>query len=358
MKLAKLTGPTAGALLLAGMACAQAEAQEYRWRMATIDNETGVYFTQIAKPFAEWVERLTQGRMVIEPLPAGTVGNIFKLHEAVSDGLVDMANAPPSFLGISDPVNAMIAGFPTGLGADAFHAWLYTGGGKELWEEHRHATMDMHPLIVGSGPSEFFAHSHVPIQSVADLKGLKFRTLGNWAAVVKDKFEGSPTTVPGSEVYGLLEKKGLDLAEYSMPSENLAQGYHEIAKYIIYPGIHAPAWAFEAVMPLETWEELPDDIKAAMEAAARIVTHDSFLNIIKNDLEAVEKLRQGNNEWIKLDDKFIEDARKAAREWAMEAAEQAKAEGNEWPEKVAQSIFAFQDNWIENARYLVIDHKD
>ena len=58
----------------------------------------------------------------------------------------------------------------TGRGADAFHAWLYTGGGKELWEGHRHATMAMHPLIVGSGPSEFFAHGHVPIRTVADLR--------------------------------------------------------------------------------------------------------------------------------------------------------------------------------------------
>jgi len=345
----------ATALALVG---GSAGAQEYHWRMATIDQETGVYFSQIAEPFAEWVERLTGGRMIIEPLPAGTVGNIFKLHEAVEDGLVEMANIPPTFLGNEDPVNAMIGLFPTGLGADSYLAWLYKGGGKELWEQHRHETMDMHPLIVGAGPSEWFAHSHVPIESVEDLRGLKYRTLGNWAAIVADKFGAAAMTTPGTEVYGMLEKRGLDLAEYSMPSENLARGYHEIAKYVIYPGIHAPGWAFEALITLDNWNALPEDIQHAMEAAARIATHDSYYAITTADLEAVAKLKGGNNEFIRLSDEFIDEARAAAREWAYEQAEMAKAEGNPWPERVIESIVEFQDFWRENSFYLVVDHQD
>ena len=102
----------------------QSLAQDYKWRMATIDRETGIYWTTIAQKWADLVEKLTGGRMKIEPLPAGTVGNIFKLHEAVEDGLVEMANWPPIFLGTADPTNAMIASFPTGLGTDSVHAWL------------------------------------------------------------------------------------------------------------------------------------------------------------------------------------------------------------------------------------------
>lgn len=344
---------------IAAVGAVDARAQQYKWRMATIDTETGVYFTNLAKPFADWVKQLTNGRMVIDPLPAGTVGNIFKLHEAVEDGLVEMANWPPSFLGTADPTNAMIAGFPTGLGVDSFLAWMYAGGGRELWVQHRRETMKMHALVLGSGPSEWFAHSHVPIRTVEDLKGVKFRTLGNWAAVIKDKFGAAPTTVPGAEIYGMLEKRAIDAAEYSMPAENWAKGYHEIAKYVIYPGIHAPAWAFEGLIKLDTWEKLPPDIQVAMEAAARIVTHESMLNIINADLDAVAKLTgAGKNEIIRLSDEFQAEARRAARAWATEAAAKAKAAGNPWPERVANSIFAFQDRWIANSRYLVVDHRN
>ena len=334
-------------------------AADYEWRMATIDRETGIYWKTISAPYAELVETLTNGRMKITPLPAGTVGNIFKLHEAVEDGLVELANWPPAFLGTADPTNAMVAAFPTGLGTDSFHAWLYHGGGQELLVQHRHETMGMHAIIVGSGPSEWFAHSHVPVRSTADLKGLKYRTLGNWAAVVKEKFGAAPTTVPGSEVYGMLEKKGIDLAEYSMPGENLARGYHEIAKYLIYPGIHAPAWAFEVLIDLDRWNELPDDIKTAMEIAGRVVTHDSFLAIINNDLDAVRTLQEaGTNEFIRLSPEFIDESRAAARDWAARVSAEASAKGNEWPQRVFDSITSFQDRWRAGSKYLVVDHQD
>ncbi|WP_420393738.1 TRAP transporter substrate-binding protein DctP [Acuticoccus sp.] len=350
----------AGALLVLGTSAAS--AQDYQFRMATIDVETGVYFTTIAQPFADLVGQLTGGRVEIQPLPAGTVGNIFKLHEALEDGLVDMVNWPPTFLGTADPTNAMITLFPTGLGTDSFHSWLYMGGGEELLTQHRRETMGMHSIALGSGPSEWFAHSHVPIQTTADLEGKKYRTLGNWAAVVNDQFGASPTTVPGSEVYSMLEKQGVDLAEYSMPGENFARGYHEVTPYVIYPGIHAPAWAFELMMRQEDWDELPDDIKLAIRTAAKVVTFDSMLKIIASDLDAVEQItaraEAGDNELIRLPDEFIAEARAGAREWARKASEEASASGNPWPQKVSQSIFDFQDRWIANSKYLVVDHAD
>lgn len=354
---------TAGAGVLAlALAAGAADAADYEFRMATIDTETGVYYTNIARPFADLVNQLTGGRVVIDPLPAGTVGNIFKLHEALDDGLVEMVNWPPSFLGTADPTNAMILGFPTGLGVDSFHAWIYQGGGEELLTQHRAETMGNFSIVLGSGPSEWFAHSHIPIETVDDLKGAKYRTLGNWAAVVESAFGAAPTTVPGAEIYSMLEKKGIDLTEYSMPSENFARGYHEITPYVIYPGIHAPAWAFELMMKQETWDDLPDDIQLAIRTAAKLVTYESINKVIIADLDAVEKIDQrvadGKNKLVRLSQEFQDAARAAARKWATDASAAAKSAGNEWPEKVAQSIFDFQDRWIGASKYLVVDHSD
>lgn len=354
----KLVVAAVAAAVLASLGAVQVQAQEFKWRMATIDRETGTYWLNIAAPYAKLVEELTGGRMVIEPLPAGSIGNIFKLYDAVSDGLVELANVPPAFLGTKDPTNAMILAVPTGLGTDSLLSWIYVGGGMELLRAHRAETMGMRAIVVGSGPSELFAHSHVPIRTVADLKNKKYRTLGNWAAVVRTKFGASPVTVPGSEIYGMLEKKGIDLAEYSMPSENMARGFHEVAKYIIYPGIHAGAWAFETVMMLDNWNKLPKDIQMAMEVAGKIVTHESMMRIVQADLDAMVKLQAGSNEWIELSDEFKKAAQEGAREWAKEVSAKAKAEGNPWPERVAKSIFAFQDKWRANSKYMVVDHRD
>ncbi|MCE8009403.1 hypothetical protein [Aestuariivita sp.] len=361
-----LTARTAKPVAIATLAAlsftapTQAISADYSFRLATIDVETGNYFNYIAKPFAELVAELTGGAVEIQPLPAGTVGSVFKLHEALDDGLVDMVNWPTVFLGTADPVNAMIGGFPTGLGTDSLLAWTYYGGGQELLTQHRAETMNVHAMVLGSGPSEWFAHSHVPVQNAEDLANLKYRTLGNWAAIVGEAFGASPTTVPGSEVYSMLEKKGLDLAEYSLPAENLRQGYHETAEYIIYPGIHAPAWTFELMIDQDKWAELPDAHKRAMEVAARLVTYDSMFRTINEDIGAVLEINQraadGKNTLLELSPEFQAEARVAARAWATRVAGEAAADGNAWPEKVLASITSFQDRWQEGSYYMVTDH--
>jgi TRAP-type mannitol/chloroaromatic compound transport system substrate-binding protein len=336
----------------------QADAAEYDLRMAIISSENSIYYQDMAKPFADLVSQLTDGRVEIEILPAGTIGSVLKLHDAVSDGLIDMAQTTPIFLGTSDLVNAMVASFPTGLGVDSYLPWLYEAGGLELWQEHRREQMGMHALVSALGPSEFFAHANEPIRNAADLEGKKFRTLGNWAAIVEENYGVSPTVVAGSEIYGMLEKGGIDMAEYSIPSENQKIGFQEVAKYIIYPGIQAPAWAFETVMLTETWESLPEDIRAKMELAAELNTHRSLQAMIARDLKAMEDLQAGGNEFVRLDDAFMADAQEKSRAWAMKLAEEAAAEGNDLPMRLAKSVFDFQDYWRANGRYLVMDHRE
>lgn len=342
--------------LMTGAAPA-AQAQEFTWRIATFDSETGSYWNNFLAPYVEYVELMTDGRVKLEPLPGGTLGSIFKIYEQVDDGLVEMAMMPPAFLGTQDPMNAIILGYPSGLGVDSLVAWLYYGGGEEILQAHRADKMGMHSMVLGAGPSELFAHSHVPIETVGDLQGKKYRTLGNWAAVVSEKFDGSPTTVPGPEIYGLLEKKGLDMTEYSTPSENLKLGYQEVAPYIIYPGIHAPAFAFEAVAKLDTWNELPDDLKEKMTLAARLATYEGMNRFIIKDLEAMAEIQAGDNQLQELSQEFLENATEASRAWAVEKSEAAAADGNPYPLQAIRSIIAFQDNWRANSKYMVVDHR-
>lgn len=343
------------------MACsfgATAESAEYDLNMAIIASENSIYYEDMAKPFADLVAQMTNDRVNINIMPAGTVGSVLKLHETVQDGLVDMAQVTPIFLGTSDPVNAMVASFPTGLGVDSYLPWLYHGGGLELWQEHRREQMGMHALVSALGPSELFAHANDPIRTTEDLKGKKFRALGNWASILEENYDVSPTVVAGSEIYGMLEKGGIDLAEYSIPSENQKIGFHEVAEYIIYPGIQAPAWAFETVMLTETWEELPEDIQSQMALAAELNTHRSLDKMIVRDLEAMKELQAGGNEIIRLDDDFIADVQEKSRAWAMEKAQAEEEEGNDLPKRLANSIFEFQDYWRANSNYLVMDHRE
>ncbi|MEM6847392.1 MAG: hypothetical protein AAF580_04865 [Pseudomonadota bacterium] len=337
---------------------AAAQAQDFEWRIATFDSETGSYYNNFLVPFTELVSQLTDGGMVLEPVPGSAIGNIFRIYDAVEDGLVEMAMMPPSFLGTQDPFNAMIGGLPTGLGVDSLVPWMYYGGGEEILRAHRADRMGMHSFFLGAGPSELFAHSHVEIGSTDDLAGVSYRTLGNWAAIIQEAFGATPTTVPGSEIYGLLERRGLDMTEYSTPSENLKQGYQEVAPFIIFPGIHAAAFAFEGVVLLENWEELPQEYKDAIHLAARITTYEGMNRFIAADLDAMATLQEGGNTFIELTAEFREASEQAARTWAARVSEEATANGNPYAEQLYESIVAFQDKWRANSKYMVVDHRD
>lgn len=333
-----------------------AAAQTITLRAATIAPKTSIYNTAIALPFAEYVAKLTDGKVKVEVHEGGVLAPIFKIFEAVEDGRADIAIGPASFLGGKDPTNLIIGSFPTGLGVDSIIPWMYNGGGEKLLQEYRMATMKMHSMVLGAGPSEVFAHSHKPIRTVEDLKGVKFRTLGNWAAILKDGFGAAPVVVPGSELYSMLEKKAIDATEYSMPSENKAIGLNEIAKYIIMPGIHAGSWTFEAAMKADTWAKIPKDLQEKIHLAAKLVTFESMNSIIMQDFGVMDALLGGKNEVIVLDETFKKKVREAARKWAHDAAAKAKTEGNPWPERVAKSVFDFQDRWEKYSLYLVVDH--
>lgn len=322
----------------AGTAHAQAK---YKWRMATLaPSETSTYFTLFAQPYAENVKRLSNGEIEITPHAAGVIAPAFKVYEAVQDGLAELGNSWSGYLVNQDPANALLGSFPGGMGIDAYMAWLYAGGGIELWQEFRRETMGLHTLVVGVGPAEIHLHSNKPVRTVEDLKGMKIRTAGAFADVVK-ALGGSPVTVPGSEVYTMLERKGVDAVEWATPAENMVLGLHKAAKYVIMPGIHAPTTgAFDMVMKPELWDGLPDHLKTAMEAAAMITTQQALHEWTVRDMKAMEELQKGGNEIIEVEPSYIQAVEKASREWAYE-----KAKDNPWVKRIADSFFGFKDRW-------------
>src|SRR5690606_30356697 len=141
--------------------------------------------------------------------------------------------------------------------------------------------------IVGMHGSELFAHSRKPIRTAEDLKGIKHRTSGSNAAILQEYFGGNPISAPQGEIFGLLERGAIDAAEFATPSANVSDGYHEVAKYIIVPGIHTANSPWEFVVKKETWDALPADIQAKLEAAAELATFESYMKTGVDNLAAM-----------------------------------------------------------------------
>src|SRR5262245_19295580 len=222
----------AGVLL--GLACGQpALAQKINWRLTTYTPEGNQDYRDYVEVYVKNVELLTGGEIKIQPFGAGVLAPPFEAPQAVQKGIADVAYNFPAFMVNQDPSNAFLAGLPGGMSAEATMAWLLNGGGEKLWTEFRREKMGLHAVVSGIGPTEIFAHSHKPIRTADDLKGMKFRTTGAWAAILKDYFGASPTVLPAGEIYTALERRVIDGTEYITPSINLATGLHNIAKYVV-----------------------------------------------------------------------------------------------------------------------------
>lgn len=331
-----------------------ANAADVTWRVPTSVPEGSPFYQNFLERFATNVKVITSGRVEIQPFGAGVIVPALKVFDAVQDGVVEAGHSTSSYLVNQDPINAIFAGFPGGMGPDAYKAWLYQGGGKERLEKLR-AQQGLKTMIVGIGSSEILAHANKPIRSAEDLKGLKYRTSGAWAEVMRDYFGAVPTVVPPGETYTLLQRKGVDAVEWAPPSANMPEGFHQAAKYIVVPGVHQPTFMWEVVVKQDTWNKVPQDLKPLVEAAAQLTTEQSLDFFYDADMKAMEKYRSGRNEVITLDASFIKQLSDAGYDWMRKTANAQKAAGKPQMAEVLADYEGYHKRWKAESGYLIRD---
>ena len=341
---------------LAGTLPALSQDEPITWRMSSYAGETWGLWKNIVMPFTKRVNELSEGRLVIEPYPVDVLAPATKNYEAVLDGTADAAMITPLYAVNADPANSFYAGHPGGMGPETMLYWLYEGGGQDLLTQFKRDTLGLHSLVGGVVGTELW-HSHKPIESVADLKGLKFRAAGSWASILSEEFEAAPVFVTGGEVYQMLDRGGVDIAEWSGPADNQIAGLENAAEYIITPGLHFPAGINEFIVKSEKWDALPDDLKEIVTAAAKLAVFESYLQSGMADLVAMKELRAGNNKLQELPAEVTDAITAAGRKWAAAQAEAQTADGNEWMKKIGDSYFAYQDLYADGASYKHLDRK-
>ncbi|WP_299938500.1 TRAP transporter substrate-binding protein DctP [uncultured Pelagimonas sp.] len=346
---------TLAAVAFATALYSPAQAAEIEWKMTAAVGEGSFLYQNFMQRFTDNVGMITQGRVEIQPFGAGVLAPAFKAYEVVQDGIVEAGHSTPSYLVNQDPTNAIFASFPGGMSPEATLHWVYEGGGEEMLQEFRRAEMGLHSIVVGIGTSEIMAHSNVKIETVEDLKSVKYRTSGAFAAVLQDEFGGIPTVVPGNEIYTLLQRKGVDAIEWSTPGANITEGFHEVAPYMIMPGVHQPSFLWEVFVKQDTWDSLPADLQGLITAAGKLSTYESYTRFGDSDIKAMAEFRKTKVELVTMEHAESEKIREAGRNWARAKATELAKAGNPRLQTVLDSYLTYQANWAENSGYLVRD---
>ena len=314
----------AGAVATAGMAIARpASAQAtYNWKMAT--GWAGGPLMDIgAKAFAEKMEQLSGGRFKIQVFPGGALGNALKVPETVKNGVAECGHTWMGYDWGKDPTTVLFGGYAGSFDSERMLHWLYQAGGVEMQRQFREETEGVISFPLGIRTAEAFLHSRKPVKTLDDLKGLKLRTAGAWLEMAKD-LGAAPVTTAGGDVYPMLERGAIDATEWGTMYENISMGFHKIAKYIIYPGVHQPTAPFELVINKEAWAKLSPADKKLVETAAKLVTIEFWLKVGQEDAKALDFYKKAGNTIIELDPEVQYLGRKIGQDWADKVAKENK----------------------------------
>ena len=247
-----------------------------------------------AKDLAAAVEAMSGGRLKIEVLPAGQVVPALEVLDAVHKGLLDAGHGSPAYWYGKHPATALFVGVPSGpfgMDYEDFLGWMYEGGGIQLYNEliQNELKLDVMTFPAVAVPPEPLGWFARPVQSVADFKGLKFRSAGMASETFKE-VGMSVVTLPGGEVVPALERKVIDAAEWLTPVADMSLGFHDVAKYYHMPSVHQPLNCLEVLINKKKWEELPADLQAIVRHAISSNLLSFTFKLMKGNTEALETM--------------------------------------------------------------------
>ncbi|MBP0482674.1 TRAP transporter substrate-binding protein [Sagittula salina] len=237
-------------------------------RTLKIQTSSNASHASLAYLNAEWVpklETMTGGALSVELLPIDAVVPRRETAEAISVGILDGDLTSINYFAGVDPAFALMGDLIAGYdSADQIQAFCAQGGGKEILQKLFDAHFEgVHVVGCGAYAREAFV-SKVPINGVADFKGVKVRSPEGLAADVFKRVGAAPVSMSGSETYGALEKGVIDAADNSAYANNDANGMHKIAKYPIFPGIHSTP-ILQFTVSQTVWDEMSEAEQVALE---------------------------------------------------------------------------------------------
>lgn len=277
--------------------------------------------------------------MEIQHFAAGELIPALEGFDAVRSGTIQMNAANSYFWAGRSFAAQYFTTVPFGLNFAGQNAWLYHGGGIDLWNE-LYKDFGMIAMPLNNTGIQMTGWYRDPITSVEDYKGLKMRIPG-LAGRVYAELGVNVKLLPGGEIFPALERGVIDAAEFVGPYQDRRMGLHNAASHYYTTGWHEPQNTGELLINAKAWEGLPDDLKAIVRAAAQATTLESYSWSEAVNAEALEDLvtNEGVQQHVLPDDIVSR-----MREITFDVLEE-KAAADPTVKKVHDAFFDFKKKW-------------
>lgn len=291
---------------------------ETKWRLASSFPKSLDTLYGAAKLIANRVAAATDGRFQIRTFAAGELVPGLQVLDAVQSGAVECGHSAGCLYVGKDPSFAFDCGMPFGLNARQQAAWMYHGGGIELMRE-LYKGHDIRQIPAGNTGAQMGGWFRKEIETVEDLKGLKFRIAG-LAGKVLTKFGVVPQQIAGGDVYPALEKGTIDAAEWAGPYDDERLGFYKVAPYYYYPGWWEAGSQVSLYVNIGQWDSLPRAYQATLEAACAEANAWTLAKYDALNMPALRRLVAGGAKLRPFPKEVMEACHKAAFELYDETA--------------------------------------
>lgn len=236
--------------------------------------------------FKEAVERISNGDVTVEIYPARQLGDVKELAEGVQFGTVDMTvNSTSAYATLEPAIDAfqLPGAIPDYEGFVTMAKSAEARAIMDRLENH-----GMVALGVYDGGVRHFMTVGEPVESLADMKGLKTRVAPNrmfldaWSAVGVN-----PTPMAYGEVYSALETGTLDAVEINLTSIE-SEKYYEIGKGVTLTSHYF--WPGFLLVNKNKFDSLTPEQQAAMRQAADEIVEPQVMAVKELDVTVLKHL--------------------------------------------------------------------
>ena len=244
-------------------------AQTVTLKMQTSWPATDI-FTEMAQQYVERVNSMAGGRLKIDLLNAGAIVHAFQVLDGVHGGQIDAAHTVTVYwYGKHKAASLFGTGPVFGFNANEGLGWIYAGGGKELFEELQVQIMKLNvkSFFAMPMPTQPLGWFKKPVKSMADMKGLKYRTVG-LAADLMQAMGLAVAQLPGGEIVPAMERGVIDAFEFNNPTSDRRFGSHNVAKNYMLGSHHQATEYFEIMFNRTKFNALPKEHQAILQYAA------------------------------------------------------------------------------------------
>ena len=331
----------AGALgVTATTLAAPAVAQDIRqWNMVTAWPKNLPGPGVAAQMLADRITTLSGGRLEIKLHAAGELVPGRGVFDAVSEGTAELYHAVPAYWGSKSKGILLFGSQPFGLRADEQFGWLYHGGGQALYDEI-YARFDLKPFLCGNSGPQWQGWFRNEINSLDDLKGLKFRTTG-LASQMCSKIGMAVQAMGPRDMFQGLQTGALDAGEFIGPWTDSAVGFQQVAKHYYWPGVGEPSSAEECAVNARAYSDLPDDLKQAVSFACESLYNPVWTEYTTKHAQALARLvAEGGVQVRTLPDDVIQAMGTAA----VEIMDELSQDEDELVRRITESFLTYRDS--------------